>query len=113
MLRAQKCNEGGRIVGAGDGKSDSIPSKLKKGSFVVPVEHALLAEQLRSKYLNQDTKTANLNQGGGSPVMVSNGEHLYSPKEAEDIHAILMFAGVRDGINSLAPKSKKKFKLKK
>lgn len=73
--------EGGEIEGAGTGKSDSIYANIKPGSFVVPVESVKIAEHLRAMYLGGDDKKAKLKQGGGVPVKLSNGEHLFTPEE--------------------------------
>ncbi len=100
---------GGAIEGPGSSMSDSIPAKIKKGSFVVPAQHAVLAELLRQDMLQgKPDEKADLNQKDGSPVRLSNGEHLFNPKEADFIHKKLKNP---TGINMLAPNSDKKFKL--
>lgn len=76
----QKKAEGGEIDGKGGPKSDSIKAKIKPGSFVVPAENAHIAKALRRKFLGGE-KEAKLNQGGGVPVKVSDGEELFSPEE--------------------------------
>lgn len=75
--------DGGEIKGKGTSKSDSIDAKVEPGSFVVPAENAHLAEQIREKYLSGKESKAKLNQGGGVPVKLSNGEHMFTPHEAE------------------------------
>lgn len=90
--------KGGTIEGPGTGKSDSIQAKVKEGSFVVPAENRGLALILREQYLNKNPKEkANLNQKGGEPVMLSNGETLFTPQETKELY--------KNGINphALAP----------
>ncbi len=82
--------DGGLIKGAGTGKSDDIKAIVKKDSFVVPAENKKIAEEVRVKILKApSTKKANLNQNGGEPVKLSNGEHLFTPEEAEKIESEL------------------------
>lgn len=45
-------SEGGKVVGAGTGKSDSINASVEQGGFIVPAEHNAVAMLLRAKYLN-------------------------------------------------------------
>ncbi len=99
---------GGPIEGPGSSMSDSIPAKIKRKSFVVPAQHAVMAEMLRQDMLQDQPNKAELKQQGGSPVRVSNGEHLFTPAEANTIHKKLKNP---TGINMLAPNSDKKFKL--
>lgn len=90
--------EGGLIEGPGTAKSDSIKAVIKPGSFVVPAENAELAEELRAKVLMKAPKAkAKLNQQGGTGVKLSDGEHLFDPKEKMQ----LMQAGVN--LKALAP----------
>ena len=79
--------EGGKIVGAGTGKSDSIKAKPEEGSFIVPAENAKLAERIRAKYLGEKTGVATLKKGGGVDVMLSNGEHMFTKDEADMLRA--------------------------
>lgn len=82
----QMCAEGGVIKGKGTGKSDSINATIKANSFVVPVENASIAEEIRKKILKTPpTKKANLNQSKGEQIKVSNGEHLFTPNEKNQI----------------------------
>ena len=78
---------GGEIKGAGTGTSDSIKAKVKPGSFVVPAENSEIAKSLRKKYLSENNEKANLKQGGGVDVKLSNGEHLFTPKEKEKLES--------------------------
>lgn len=94
--------EGGAIDGVGTAKSDSINAKVKPGSFVVPAENADEAEELREDYLDDETDEANLNQGGGVPVKLSNGEHLFTPEEKKYLQ------GMGVNFNKLAPNAKNK-----
>jgi len=80
---------GGKIVGAGTPKSDSINAKIEDGSFVVPAENAKEAEIIRKVVLKKAPKMkANLKQAGGENVKLSNGEHLFSPEETEKLEAL-------------------------
>lgn len=91
---------GGKIVGAGTAKSDDIPARVKKGSFIVPAENAKIAEQLRKQYLGKENGKAKLKQGGNTAdVYLSNGEHMFSPDEV----AILKKNGI--DVDGLAPNS--------
>lgn len=99
----QMCADGGVIKGKGTGKSDSINAKVKGDSFVVPVENAEAAEEIREKILGKSPRPiANLKQKGGEQVKLSNGEHLFTPEEKEE----LMEKGVN--VDMLAPKSEVK-----
>jgi len=80
--------KGGKIVGAGTPKSDSINAKIEDGSFVVPAENAKEAEIIRKVVLKKAPKMkANLKQAGGENVKLSNGEHLFTPNEVSKIEA--------------------------
>lgn len=100
---------GGAIEGPGSSMSDSIPARLPKKSFVVPAEHSVMAEMIRQDMLQDKPRKASLQHPGGTPVRVSNGEHVFSPNEAATIHKKLKNP---TGINMLAPNSDKKFTLK-
>lgn len=91
--------DGGKITGSGTGKSDSINAKVKPGSFVVPVENAELAEELREQVLDSGKKKAKLKQKSGVDVKLSNGEVLFDPNEKKELEA--------NGIDlgALAPKA--------
>jgi hypothetical protein len=76
--------EGGKIVGPGGPKTDSILAKVKANSFVVPAENAGVAEMVREKVLDKKEggkiskapslkKKADLDQEGGELVKLSNG----------------------------------------
>jgi hypothetical protein len=93
----QALKEGGAVKGPGTAKSDSIKGSLKEGSFVVPAENAKKAETIRKKYFGQAEKKAQLK--GDVPVMLSNGEHVFTPEEAQ----YLLSKGV--DLDSLAPKA--------
>ncbi len=100
---AQMCAEGGMIKGKGGPKEDKINAKIKGGSFVVPAENAEVAEELREKVLVKAPKVkANLNQKGGTPVKLSNKEHLFTKEEKEE----LLEKGVN--VNLLAPNAEVK-----
>lgn len=80
--------DGGKIEGSGTAKSDSIKAKIEKGSFIVPAENAEAAEAIRKTVLKAPSmKKANLKQKDGEEVKLSNGEHLFTPEEKEEILA--------------------------
>jgi len=92
--------KGGTIKGPGTGKSDSILSRIgdkgiASGSFIVPEENNEMAKSIRAKILGDNPeKTASFKKlnGGGeteADVAVSNGEHLFTPKEKKKITAML------------------------
>ena len=87
--------EGGDVKGKGTGKSDSINTELPEGSFVVPVENAMVAQAIRDTYLPK--QEGNMKKGGGVPVRLSNGEHVFTPEE----RAILEKRGI--DLTLLAP----------
>lgn len=79
---------GGDIAGPGTAKSDDIPARVRKGSFIVPAENAKIAESLRKQYLTKAGGKASLNQGGSaSQVWLSNGEHMFTPQEVKVLKA--------------------------
>lgn len=82
----QKLSTGGKVVGPGTAKSDDIPSKLDGGGFVVPAENKAKAEALREKYFGKPKKIASL-RGGDQKVMLSNGEHYFTPEEVQVLKA--------------------------
>jgi len=84
---SQGLKDGGDVKGAGTAKSDSIRAKVKAGSFVVPAENADKAKAVRKTVLNAPSlkKKANLKQKNGEDVRLSNGEHLFTPEEKEEI----------------------------
>lgn len=95
-------NAGGKIVGKGTAKSDSIPADIEKGSFIVPAENEKVAQMLRETYLNKEDGKAKLNQGGSntSDVWLSNGEHMFTPSEV----GVLKANGI--DVDALAPNAK-------
>ena len=97
-MAAQYLAKGGKVVGPGGPKDDKVKAKLKKGSFVVPAENAKVAEVLRKSILGDDTKTTDATKSGVN-VMLSNGEHLFTPSEVKKITA----AGIN--LDALAPEA--------
>lgn len=89
--------KGGTIEGKGGPKSDSILSKVDEkgipaGSFITPAENNGLAKVLRAKVLgdNPERKAQFKKEGGETAeVAVSNGEHLFTPKEKSKIVQML------------------------
>lgn len=89
--------EGGTIKGKGGPKSDSILSRIgsngiPSGSFVTPAENNDMAKAIRAKILGENpNKVAQFKKGGEaeSDVAVSNGEHLFTPKEKKKITNLL------------------------
>ena len=88
LYQPQAAAEGGEIKGKGGPKSDSINAKVEAGSFIVPAENADLAKQLVSKVLGKNpSKKAKLNQGGETPVKLSDGEYMFSPEEKAELES--------------------------
>lgn len=99
----QMCANGGTIKGEGGPKEDKINAKIKPGSFVVPAKNAEVAEELRERILMKSPRPkANLSQSGGAKVKLSNGEHLFTPEEKEE----LLENGI--DVNLLAPNAENK-----
>ncbi len=108
VSKIQMCSDGGKIVGKGTGKSDSILAKVEADSFIVPAKNAKVAEELREKFLGKPPKQkANLNDKNGELVKLSNGEHKFTPEEKHE----LLEKGVN--VDALAPDSKVKAVEKK
>lgn len=79
---------GGKIKGSGTAKSDSIKAKVKADSFIVPEENAEVAEDIREEILgDKGDKKAELKQKGGEDVRLSNGEHMFTPEEVEEVES--------------------------
>ena len=91
---------GGTIMGKGTGTSDSIHAEVKPGSFVVPAKNEEIAELLRTKVLGKPPKRAKVNQSNGVSVKLSNGEHLFTPSEKEELES----KGI--DVEALAPDAK-------
>lgn len=101
--KVMKYAKGGVIEGEGGPKEDKINAKIEAGSFVVPADKAKVAESLRATLLSKSPKIkANLNQKGGEKVKLSNGEHLFTPEEKEELKE----KGVN--MNALAPNAENK-----
>ena len=100
-LKTQKLASGGEVQGPGTAKSDSIKTKLEPGSFVVPVENTPLAKSLRKRFLGGSGKVLKAKEGAtGTPVKLSNGEHVFTKEEKES----LMAKGVN--VKALAPNAR-------
>lgn len=101
----QNLANGGEIKGKGTAKSDSIHAKVEEGTFIAPAENAKIAEDVREIYLGKPPKSkASLNEKGGVPVKLSNGEHKFTPEEKEEL--------LRKGVNVelLAPNAEEENK---
>ena len=95
-----RLNMGGRVVGPGTTKSDSVKTKLPIGSFVVPSENADMAMGLGKALFGwKDGQTMNGTSGAGRKVALSNKEVVFSPMEVNAMET----AGI--DIAKLAPKS--------
>lgn len=95
--------DGGKIVGKGTAKSDSIDATIKEDSFIVPVENEKVAATIRKVVLKKaPTVKANLKQKGGEKVRLSDGEHLFTPEENEKLKSV----GI--DLNTLAPNAENK-----
>lgn len=87
--------KGGTIKGEGTGTSDSIETKvgnkgIPEGSFIVPAKNNGLAKLIRKDVLgDKKDKVAGFKKGGNTDMAVSNGEHLFTPKEKQKITAYL------------------------
>lgn len=88
---------GGKIVGPGTAKSDSIKAKAEDGDFIVPAENAKKAEELREKYLGGSGKKVAPLKKGDVPVKLSNGEHKFTKAEYD----LLVAKGI--DVDALAP----------
>jgi len=84
--------KGGTIVGKGGPKDDAIFTKANKegiepGSFIVPAENNEKAKGIRAALFGDKNKVSKFKKGGEmeSDVAVSNGEHLFTPKERKKI----------------------------
>lgn len=98
---------GGKVVGPGTGKSDSVKGNLAEGSFVATAENKKTAQAIGEKYLGwKAQKVAALAGGGNVPVAVSNGEVVFTPAEV----AKLTKMGVN--LDKLAPNAASSQKLK-
>lgn len=76
---------GGKIKGAGTGKSDSIGMSAPDGSFIVPTENASQAMAYGSDYLGWDDGEVAKRNYGNVDINVSNGEVYYTKDEAETL----------------------------
>lgn len=81
--------EGGKIVGKGTAKSDSIDAKVEGGSHIIPKENAPIAEEIRKVFLKKAPKMKpDLKQNGGEEIRVSNGEHIFSADEVAKLESL-------------------------
>lgn len=99
--------DGGVVSGKGGPKSDSINAKVEAGSFIVPAENAPIAKELAAKVLKKaPMRKANLNQGGETPVKLSDGEYMFTPEEKAEL--------IAKGVNlkALAPNAEETAALK-
>jgi len=90
-----KFAKGGTIEGKGTSTSDSIETKvggkgIPEGSFITPAKNNGLAKLIRKDILGDNpNKVAGFKKGGNADMAVSNGEHLFTPKEKAKITAYL------------------------
>lgn len=92
--------EGGKITGKGTAKSDSIPSKLDEGDFIIPAENADKAMAMGVKHLGWKKNQRASLQDGQEPVKVSNGEVRFTRDEREYLEE------VGENVKGLAPNAK-------
>lgn len=87
LERQQGLAKGGVVKGKGGPKDDSIKAKVAPKSFIVPAENAHVAKEVKKMIAPSKKKddVANLNQGGGVEVKLSNGEFMFTPEEREEI----------------------------
>lgn len=90
--------EGGVVKGKGTGKSDSIKAKMAPGDFVVPVENAKKALEIRKEHFGDASDPSDLNTGS-TPVNVSNGEVHFTKDEMDYLDEI----GEGSAVRKLAP----------
>jgi len=102
----QELNEGGKIKGAGTGKSDSIEAELPAGSYIIPVDAPKEATSRLMKYLNYDE--ADLNYNNGEEVKVSNGEFFIPPQDVQKADDFIKRLGYKNGLDEMAPNAKQK-----
>lgn len=91
--------DGGKIVGPGTGKSDSINANAETGAFIVPAENAKKAMEIGQKALGWEaSQRASLSDGDVKGIKLSNGEVMFTREEAQALR--------KSGydIDSLAPK---------
>jgi len=84
--------EGGEVKGAGTAKSDSIKTKVPDKSVIVPAENEGLAQALREMFLPK--KEGTMKPGGDVNVKLSNGEHMFTPKEKAVVDKSLIAQGI-------------------
>ena len=91
--------DGGKVVGPGTAKSDSIKTSADTGTFIVPAENAKKAMAIGQQAFGWDaSQRATLSGGDVKGVSLSNGEVMFTREEA----AALRKSGY--DIDSLAPK---------
>lgn len=105
MANTYGMKDGGKVVGPGTGRSDDVPAEIRQGSFIVPAKNAKLAQKIRKQFLGDGGAVANTDQTAVDtvPVYLSNGEHMFTPEEADmlvNTHGI--------NLDALAPDSDKK-----
>jgi GH24 family phage-related lysozyme (muramidase) len=98
--------DGGMVEGKGTSKSDSIKTKLKAGSFVVPSENAQLAMQLGQELLGWN-KNEKADKGSGESVAISDGEVVFQPDEVQTLREF----GI--DVEALAPEAEDADMMKK
>ena len=84
--------EGGKVKGAGGPKDDAIDTSLQEGSVVVPAENADKAAMLRKQIFGESPQKK-MKGGGKIPVSLSNGEHVFTPKEKATIDIAVVAQG--------------------
>lgn len=84
--------EGGEVKGAGTAKSDSIKTKVPDKSVIVPAENEGLAQALREMFLPK--KEGTMKPGGDVNIKLSNGEHMFTPKEKAVVDKSLIAQGI-------------------
>jgi len=90
-------SKGGEVVGPGGPKEDKVAANIPDGSFVVPAENAHMAKAIRSLVLGDTPTKKAAVKSGKTNVKLSDGEHVFTPKEVKLITA----KGI--DLNALAP----------
>lgn len=100
-------DNGGKIVGSGTAKSDSISKNVEDGSFIVPAENAQKAMNYGKTYLNWKDDELASRTYPGTETKLSNGEVLFTPEEKN----ILLYHGV--DVFGLAPNAESSTQMAK
>lgn len=85
LMKEQGMAEGGIVKGPGTGKSDSVPSQVNQGDFIVPAENAQIALAIGAEYLGWDDNQESETEGGNISKQLSNGEVRFTAEEVQQL----------------------------